>query len=83
MLGHEAGAVMGRVTGRMGVRVVENREYERGRASSVVAGVGAVPTEAKGILILNVDQPRPSWVIDEVVEGHVNGNSKITIPRTR
>ena len=67
VLGHEAEAVMSRVAGRMGVKVVVNRGYERGRASSVVAGVGAVPTEATGILILNVDQPRPAWLIDEVV----------------
>ncbi len=80
VLGHEAESVMSRVAGRMGVKVVVNREYERGRASSVVAGVGALPTEATGILILNVDQPRPSWVIDEVIEGHVSGNTKITIP---
>ena len=80
VLGHEAGAVMGRVAGRMGVKVVENRGYERGRASSVVAGVGAVPECAKGILILNVDQPRPWWLIDEVVNGHLRGKGKISIP---
>ena len=45
VLGHEAESVMSRVAGRMGVKVVVNREYERGRASSVVAGVGAAPTE--------------------------------------
>ena len=48
VLGHEAESVMGRVAGRMGVKVVVNREYERGRASSVVAGVGAVPVGARG-----------------------------------
>ena len=80
VLGHEAEAVMCRGVGRMGVKVVVNREYERGRASSVVAGVKAAPTGAKAILILNVDQPRPSWVIDEVVKGHSQGVSKITIP---
>ena len=80
VVGHDAEAVMGRVAGRMGVRVVENREYERGRASSVVAGLGEAPVEAKAMLILNVDQPRPAWLIDEVVEGHLQGTSKITIP---
>ena len=80
VLGHEAEKVMSRGVGRMGVKVVVNREYERGRASSVVAGVGVVPTEASGILILNVDQPRPSWLVDEVVEAHLAGEAKITIP---
>ena len=80
VLGHEAEAIMARGVGRIGVKVMVNREYERGRASSVVAGVKAVPTEASGILILNVDQPRPSWLIDEVIEGHARRDAKITIP---
>ncbi len=80
VLGHETEAVMSRVVGRRGVRVAVNREYKRGRASSVVAGVKTVPEDAKAVLILNVDQPRPSWLIDEVVEGHLQGRSKITIP---
>ena len=80
VLGHETEAVMSRVVGRMGVRVAVNREYKRGRASSVVAGVKTVPEDAKAVLILNVDQPRPSWLIDEVVDGHLQGQAKITIP---
>ena len=80
VLGHDAESVMGRVVGRMGVRVVVNREYERGRASSVLTGVGAAPANAKAILILNVDQPRPWWLIDEVVDAHLKGSSNITIP---
>ena len=80
VLGHETEAVMSRVVGRRGVRVAVNREYKRGRASSVVAGVKTVPEDAKAVLILNVDQPRPAWLIDEVVDGHVQGEAKITIP---
>ena len=38
VLGHETETVMSRVVGRRGVRVAVNREYKRGRASSVVAG---------------------------------------------
>ena len=29
---------------------------------------------------MNVDQPRPAWLIDEVVDGHLQGTAKITIP---
>ena len=80
VVGHEAEAVRGRVAGRLGMTVVENRGYERGRASSVVTGVGEVHADAKAILILNVDQPRPAWLIDEVVEAHLRSEAKITIP---
>ena len=80
VVGHEAEAIRARVAGRRGVKVVENRDYRQGRASSVVAGVREVPDDAKAILILNVDQPRPSWLIDEVVDAHLLGGSQITIP---
>ena len=80
VVGHEAEAVRARVAGRRGVKVVENREYKRGRASSVVAGVREAATDSKALLLLNVDQPRPSWLIDEVVDAHLRGGAMITIP---
>ena len=80
VVGHEAEAIRARVAGRRGVKVVENREYRQGRASSVVAGVSEVASDSKALLLLNVDQPRPSWLIDEVVDAHIRGGSQITIP---
>ena len=80
VLGHKAEAVGVRVAERKGVKVVENRNYRQGRASSVVAGVREVPADSKALLLLNVDQPRPSWLIDEVVDAHFRGGAKITIP---
>ena len=80
VVGHEAKAVRARAAERKGVKVVENREYKRGRASSVVAGVREVATDSQALLLLNVDQPRPSWLIDEVVDAHLLGGSHITIP---
>ena len=80
VVGHEAEVIRARVAERKGVKVVENREYKRGRASSVVAGVREAATDSKALLLLNVDQPRPSWLIDEVVDAHLRGEAKITIP---
>ena len=80
VVGHEAEAVGVRVAERKGVKVVENRNYRQGRASSVVAGVREVSIDSKALLLLNVDQPRPSWLIDEVVDAHSRGGAKITIP---
>ena len=80
VVGHEAEAVRVRVAERKGVKIVENRDYRQGRASSVVAGVREVPADSKALLLLNVDQPRPSWLIDEVVDAHLRGGAKITIP---
>ena len=69
-----------RVAEKKGVKIVENRDYRKGRASSVVVGVREVPADSKALLLLNVDQPRPSWLIDEVVDAHLDGTWKITIP---
>ena len=80
VVGHEAEAVRVRVSGRSGVKIVENRDYRQGRASSVVAGVREVSIDSKALLLLNVDQPRPSWLIDEVVDAHFRGGAKITLP---
>ena len=80
VVGHEAESVGVRVAERKGVKVVENRNYRQGRASSVVAGVREVSIGSKALLLLNVDQPRPSWLIDEVVDAHLDGTWKITIP---
>ena len=83
VVGHEAEAVRARVAERKGVRVVENRDYRQGRESSVVVSVREVPADAKAILILNVDQPRPSWLIDEVVDAHLRGGAMITNTRSQ
>ena len=81
VVGHEAEAVSALGwRSRKGVKVVENRDYRQGRASSVVAGVREAATDSKALLLLNVDQPRPSWLIDEVVDAHLRGGAKITIP---
>ena len=80
VVGHEAEAVGARVAERRGVRVVKNRDYWQGRASSVVAGAREAAINSKALLLLNVDQPRPSWLIDEVVDVHLRGGAKITIP---
>ena len=80
VVGHEAEAVRARVGERKGVKVVENRDYRQGRASSVVVGVREAATDSKALLLLNVDQPRPSWLIDEVIDAHFRGGAKITIP---
>ena len=80
VLGHGAREISERVAGRRDVRVVENPDYLQGRASSVVTGVRATPPDAKAFLILNVDQPRPAWLIDRVVDAHLSGDAAITIP---
>lgn len=57
---------------------IENPGYASGKVSSVVAGVRAVSVDGH-VLILGVDQPRPTLLIREVCGEHVRENNAITI----
>ncbi|MBM4437342.1 MAG: nucleotidyltransferase family protein [Actinobacteria bacterium] len=54
--GHAAEAVTLALVGAP-VRIAHNADYRAGRATSVAVGVGALPEDVAGILIVNVDQP--------------------------
>ena len=42
--------------------VIVNDDYRLGRSTSVIAGVAACPA-GRDILLINVDQPRPAWMV--------------------
>ncbi len=56
VLGHEADRVGLELSG-LPVRVVLNADYARGVNTSLLAGVGAVPTEAAAVVVLLADMP--------------------------
>lgn len=78
--GHRADEVAAAVPSAK-VSVVRNDAYRDGKATSVRAGVTALPADADAVLILAVDQPRPSWLIRRVLEAHHRGHASISIPR--
>ena len=80
VLGHEADAVAPYVV-RPNACYVINPDYLSGKATSVKAGLKAVPEDADAILLLAVDQPRPSEIISKVIRAHVEANALITSPR--
>lgn len=57
---------------------VVNPDYATGKVSSIVYGVRATP-ESHHLLILGVDQPRPSALIRETVRAHLSSGAPITI----
>ena len=60
VLGHNSGIIQ-RAVDLSGVRVVVNREYERGQTSSLQAGLAAAVTEQpEGVIICLVDHPAVS-----------------------
>lgn len=79
VLGHRASRVIPFIPAQ-GARVVVNPLYRRGRATSVRAGAAAVPPEARWVLVLGVDQPRPAGAIRQVVRAAVASRAAIVTP---
>lgn len=79
VVGHEAARV-GSLASAAGALVVENPAYREGRAGSIRAGALALPDDARAIVALNVDQPRPAALIRHVLNRHLAGDDLITTP---
>lgn len=80
VLGHQAEAVAPYVRGP-NVRHVVNPDYRKGKSTSVKAGLKAIYRDADAILLLAVDQPRPSLIISQVIQSHLESGALITSPR--
>ena len=51
-----------------------------GKPTSIKAGLAALPDNVDTIVLLAVDQPRPSWLIREVLESHKAAGTLISSP---
>ena len=60
---------------------VFNPAYALGKSSSIKAGISSVSPGTKAILLLAVDQPRPSSLIRLVINSHIENNALISCPR--
>jgi molybdenum cofactor cytidylyltransferase len=75
--GHQAEEVRAALTG-LAVRFVHNRDYAAGLASSLKAGIGALPEGAVGALVLLGDMPQITAAdLDRLIAAFVaeNGNA--------
>ena len=59
--------------------VIVNKDYRLGRSTSVIAGVAACPA-GRDILLINVDQPRPAWLIRRLLTTRQSAAALITVP---
>ena len=80
VLGHEAERIRRAVPPLPCTTVVLNQDYSTGKASSVRAGMEAMPTDADAVLVLSVDQPRPAALIRRVRQAHQAASSLVTVP---
>ncbi len=73
VLGHRADDIQRKTKGA-DCRFMLNPVYFEGRATSLRIGAKAVNRDADGIVIMNVDQPRPASVLRTLIE-HFDGQA--------
>lgn len=76
VLGHRADEIAPLITDQ----VVINERFAEGRATSVRAGAAAVPDDAAAVVVLSVDEPRPSYVLRRLIDEHAAQGALITLP---
>lgn len=79
VLGHAAEQIRPAVP--PGAAIVVNDDYRQGRAMSLKRGAAALPDDTEAVLILSVDQPRPSWLGRLLVERWKADPAKVVSPR--
>ena len=81
VVGHQAEDVQGALTS-LDVRIVFNPAYESGQASSLVAGIDAVPDGADAVVVALGDQPfiEPQ-VIDGLIDARRSHRASIAMAR--
>jgi molybdenum cofactor cytidylyltransferase len=82
VLGHEAAAVAATLDG-LPVQCVRNAEYATGQASSLRAGLAALPGEAEAAVVLLCDQPLVTPALIDAIVASYNGAPGVVavIPR--
>lgn len=80
VLGHEAQLVIPHINGT-GVKYVINPDYAQGKTTSIKAGLNSVKSTATDIVLLAIDQPRPSHIVSTIVNAHLAAKATITSPR--
>jgi molybdenum cofactor cytidylyltransferase len=60
--------------------VVFNPDYRLGKTTSIRVGVAALSPEATAALVLAVDQPRPAWLLDQLVAEREQTGGAVVLP---
>lgn len=80
VLGHEADAVEKTLAG-LPVATVRNPEHREGMASSIRAGIRALPEGCDGVVVVLGDQPEvDAGLIDRVLEADARGSAAVVAP---
>ena len=62
------------------VDIIVNSNYKSGKTSSIIKGLGAIP-KVDDILLMSIDQPRPKYILEQLIKNHFLSGKEITIPK--
>ena len=80
VLGHNSTEIAPYVVNSPTLQTVINPNYAEGKTTSIRLGASQVRDDVDGILLLAVDQPRPSELVGQVIEEHLRSAALITHP---
>ena len=65
-----------------GVKIIENKDYLKGKTSSIKKGISSIENKDNDVLLIAVDQPRSTDLINDVVNFHLSNplKEKISMP---
>jgi len=63
-----------------GSRVVINPHPEAGKTGSMLTGLGAIAPNWETLVMTAVDQPRPTWIYQQLLQKHTPESHPITAP---
>ena len=64
----------------LAVTYAHNPRFHHSKAASVSVGASATPADTENVVLLAVDQPRPSKLIAQLLRSHVDNDALITTP---
>lgn len=59
---------------------IVNSNSTRGKTSSILTGLQAIPVPWQTLIISAVDQPRPTWFYQQLLQAHQQHKALITLP---
>jgi molybdenum cofactor cytidylyltransferase len=80
VVGHEPERVRAIASSHPRTIVIDNPDYRRSKASSVLAGLRAMSGDVDAILVAAVDQPRSARVLRRIIDAHAASGASITVP---
>jgi len=65
------------------LKVVVNRNYQEGKTTSVKAGLANVDSRSRAVMVLAMDSPRTSNILQRLIDCHGEGKAPVTMPYHR